>query len=212
MLTENVGDKSDLYIIAVSDSAIAEVAQLVRVDKKLIVHTAGSVEKDILLPCSKNYGVLYPLQSLRKEMDYLPEIPFLVDGNTADNAALIEDLAKSISSYVQSAGDTQRLMSHTAAVIVSNFTNHLYTLAEDFCIKENLDFKMFMPLIHEVAERVQTNSPGSVQTGPAIRNDTSTINKHISLLSQYPLQRSVYRFLTDSIRHWHDGGDSINYE
>jgi predicted short-subunit dehydrogenase-like oxidoreductase (DUF2520 family) len=202
-LTNEINGGADIYVIAVADSAIHEVANGLYLDKKLVVHTAGSIEKNVLLSCSKNYGVLYPLQSLRKEMDHLPEIPFLIDGNTADNCTLIADLARTISPHVQFADDKQRLMTHVAAVMVGNFTNHLYVLAEEFCKKEHTSFQMLLPLIGEVVNRLHTYSPEQLQTGPAIRNDTLTIEKHISLLKSHPLQQSVYRFLTDSIRHWY---------
>lgn len=194
--------EADLYLIAVSDNAISHIASWLELDKKLVVHTAGSVEAGILSACSKNYGVLYPLQSLRKEMDHVPEIPFLVEGNTEDNSALIYDFARSISTRVQFANDQQRLMIHIAAIMVSNFTNHLYMLAEDFCNKENLDFKMLLPLITETSNRLNKFSPTEMQTGPAIRNDTNTIEKHIELLEPYSFHQSIYRILTVSIQEW----------
>lgn len=192
---------ADIYIIAVTDDAIPEIAAWLRVDKKLVVHTAGSVDCAILAPCSKNYGVLYPLQSLRKEMDQLPEIPFLVDGNTGDNGALVFDLATTFSAQVIFAGDQQRMMTHIAAVMVSNFTNHLYAEAEHFCKMEKIDFKILLPLIEQIAARLHEYSPSEVQTGPAIRNDTTTIEKHLSLLRVYPVQQSLYKFITESIQH-----------
>jgi predicted short-subunit dehydrogenase-like oxidoreductase (DUF2520 family) len=194
--------ESDLYVIAVSDNAISNIVAWLRLNKKLVVHTAGSVDGSILSTCSKNYGVLYPLQSLRKEMDQIPEIPFLVEGNTGDNGALIYDFASSISKHVQFANGQQRLMIHIAAIMVSNFTNHLYMLAEDFCNKENIDFKMLLPLISETVDRLNTFSPSEVQTGPAVRSDTITIQKHFQLLDSYPFHQSIYRFLTESIQDW----------
>src|ERR1035437_2144026 len=76
---------ADLYIIAVSDNAIAEVAQKLDLKQKTIVHTAGSVPKSVLKEVSNSYGVIWPLQTLRKEMDQkIPEIPLIVDGNNEE--------------------------------------------------------------------------------------------------------------------------------
>jgi predicted short-subunit dehydrogenase-like oxidoreductase (DUF2520 family) len=194
--------EADLYIIAVSDNAISDIVSWLHLNKKLVVHTAGSVDAGILSTCSKNYGVLYPLQSLRKEMGQIPEIPFLIEGNTGDNGALIYDFAGSISKHVQFANGQQRLMIHIAAIMVSNFTNHLYMLAEDFCNKEHIDFKMLLPLISETAGRLNKFSPSEVQTGPAVRDDTNTIQKHMQLLDAYPFHQSIYHFLTDRIQEW----------
>ena len=192
---------ADLYVIAVSDNAIGSITSWLRVERKLLVHTAASVDKEILSSSSKNYGVLYPLQSLRKELASLPEIPFLVDGNTEDSGALIFDFAKSVSGNVQFANDHQRRMTHIAAIMVSNFTNHLYTVAEDLCKKENIRFGLLLPLITEVANRIKDHSPAKLQTGPAIRNDTNTIRNHISLLERFPRHQAIYECLTTSIQH-----------
>ena len=191
--------EGDLYILAVSDNAIGQVASWLSVDKRLVVHTAGSVGSEILSGCSTNYGVLYPLQSLRKEMEELPQIPFLVEGNTKDVGAVIYDFASTMSANVKFATAHERLITHIAAIIVSNFTNHLYVVSEDFCNREHIDFNLLQPLIRETVMRLEKFSPTQMQTGPASRNDTETITKHLRLLDRYPLQRSLYEFLTESI-------------
>lgn len=194
-----IDKQADIYMFAVNDSALYDLNKTIQLGNKLILHTAGSVPKDVLKDVSRNYGVLYPLQSLRKEMEYPHDIPFLVDGNTEETITLIEDFAKSFSASVSTATDEERLKLHVAAVIVSNFTNHLYALAEEFCKKEKVDFKLLVPLIKETAERVATHSPADVQTGPAARNDIFTLDKHLRLLSDYPKLKYIYLKLTDSI-------------
>lgn len=194
---------ADIYILAVSDHALPETAGWLKLEKKLVVHTAGSVSKNVLAPVSKNFGVLYPLQSLRKEMEKIPEIPLLIDGNTEDNITLIHDFAAGISSHLQNADDQQRELLHVAAVFVSNFTNHLYTMAADFCKKESLDFKLLMPLIKEVANRISDHSPQEVQTGPAVRADNVTIDKHLSKLEKYPSMKELYKQFSESIARYY---------
>jgi predicted short-subunit dehydrogenase-like oxidoreductase (DUF2520 family) len=97
------------------------------------------------------------------------------------------------------ARDEERLKLHTAAVIVSNFTNHLYSLAEEFCSNEKVEFNMLKPLIIETAQRIMHESPSKVQTGPAVRKDIQTLDKHLRLLTNYPKLRTTYLRLTDSI-------------
>ncbi len=191
--------EAQLYLVAVADTALHDMDTSINLGNKLILHTAGSVSKDVLKNVSVNYGVLYPLQSLRKEMEYANDIPLLIDGNTEETLTLIEDFAKTISSNVNKANDEQRLKLHVAAVVVSNFTNHLYKLAEDFCKKENVDFTLLAPLIKETAERIQHASPAAVQTGPAVRNDIFTIEKHLRIMADHPQLKYIYIKLTDSI-------------
>ena len=195
-----LNQQADIYLLAVADNAIDEISSWLKLEKKLIVHTAGSVSMHALKNISRNYGVLYPLQSLRKEMNELPAIPFLVDGNTEDNIALIMDFAQTISTQVAIANDEQRLKIHVAAVVVSNFTNHLYALAAEYCSKENVPFNMMLPLIKEVANRLNYFPPQQMQTGPAVRNDVATIEKQIGLLKNYKELKEIYSLFTKSIQ------------
>lgn len=197
-----INKKADFYLIAVPDEAIQQIVSELKLPaKKVVAHTAASVTKDILKPVAEHYGVFYPLQSLRKEMKTLPEVPVFFDGNDNISKKFLEDLAHSIAQEkVAAAGDDARMRLHVAAVIVSNFTNHLYTLAEEYCRKEGLDFRQLLPLIEETALRVKTISPKQAQTGPAIRHDKETIQKHIELLKTHPQLKNIYILLTESIQ------------
>jgi len=190
---------ADLYLVAITDGVLFDLNRSFSLGNKLIVHTAGSVSKEVLKDISTNYGILYPFQSLRKEMEAIPEIPLLVDGNTEEATILIEDFAKTLSPLVKRTTDEERLRLHVAGVVVNNFTNHLYMMAEDFCTKENLDFKLLLPLIQETTQRLTMYSPKDVQTGPARRNDVFTLDKHLRILSEHPKLKYLYLKLTDSI-------------
>lgn len=192
---------ADVYLIAVADDAIPEVARHVHVPGKIVVHTAASVKMDVLKSMSDHYGVFYPLQSLRKDNHDLPEVPVFIDAIDDFTRKKLEELARSVSKeLVEIADDDKRLKMHIAAVIVSNFTNHLYQLAEEYCRKEGIDFKLLYPLIDETARRVKTISPSKTQTGPAIRNDEPTIQQHLLLLEKYPPLRKIYELMTESIK------------
>ncbi|MGF2413865.1 MAG: DUF2520 domain-containing protein, partial [Ferruginibacter sp.] len=71
--------------------------------------------------------------------------------------------------------------------------------AEEFCAKENVDFKLLLPLIQETTRRLQHYAPKDVQTGPAKRNDVFTLDKHLRILSGHPKLKYIYLKLTDSI-------------
>ena len=57
-----------------------------------------------------------------------------------------------------------------------------------------------IPLLVETVTRMQDHSPAELQTGPAIRNDVSTIEKHKELLMEYRDLLEVYEFFTERIR------------
>jgi predicted short-subunit dehydrogenase-like oxidoreductase (DUF2520 family) len=194
-----IDETADIYLIAVSDKVIQEVVNYIPKNNKLILHTAGSVSINVLKNITNQFGVLYPLQSLRKEIDAIPEIPFLVDGNNQEVVEMIMQIGKKISNQVAFANDEMRLKLHLSAVIVNNFTNHLYTIAADFCKREQLEFELLKPLIFETANRLISVHPNEVQTGPAIRNDATTIEQHEKLLANYPELKELYIYFTKQI-------------
>lgn len=195
-----VNRTADLYILAVSDIAIEEVFQELQLSDKTVVHTAASVPMNVLKGKSEHYGVLYPLQSLKKEVRHLPDIPMIIDASDQQTMNLLDVLAHSLSENVLVAGDELRVKLHLAAVMVNNFTNHLYALVEKYCQNEGLDFHLLLPLIKETALRLDEISPSQTQTGPAIRADKATIEKHLALLQSYPQLEKLYKLFTESLQ------------
>jgi predicted short-subunit dehydrogenase-like oxidoreductase (DUF2520 family) len=196
-----INRNADIYILAVSDIAIEEIIKELRWPDKTIVHTAASVSKNILKGAASHYGVLYPLQSLKKETAYLPDIPVIIDASDLSTLKQLEVLALSISDNVVEAGDDQRLKLHLAAVLCNNFVNHLYALTENYCKQEGLDFHLLLPLIKETAARIESLPPSQSQTGPALRNDRTTIEKHLQLLDKHPQLKAIYELFSESIYH-----------
>lgn len=194
-LTKN----ADVYIIAVSDKAVKNLVDQLSLPGALVLHTTASLTKNILADVSDRFGVLYPLQSLRKMMDERTPIPFLVDGNTDTVTKEIQRLAYSISSTVVVADDETRVKLHVAAVFACNFTNYMYVQSAAFCEKENLDFSLLQPLIEETATRLKDHHPSKVFTGPAVRGDVATLEKHLSLLESYPELAELYKSLSNRI-------------
>ena len=195
-----ITQQAELYIIAIADSALAGNDIHLKLTNQLVVHTAGAVSMDVLKNISSSYGVLYPYQTLRKEIEHLPAIPFLIDGNTAKVKEQLLHIAGSISSNVGIAGDAARIKYHLCAVIANNFSNYLYTLTEAYCRKNDLDFNNLLPLIDETAGRLHHSAPAAVQTGPAIRKDSTTINKHLQLLRDDSALQKWYQLFSDEIQ------------
>lgn len=191
---------AELYLIAASDTAITGLAQTLRLQNALVAHTAGSLPKNILTDVSSRYGVLYPLQSIRKEVEP-SEIPLLIDGNTQDVIEKLETLAQTITTTVSRTTDQDRLFFHIGGVVVNNFPNYLYALTELYLQDKGLDWRMLLPLMTEMVARLYTESPTQMQTGPAIRGDEATLDKHKKLLEGYPELQGFYERFSVEIRH-----------
>lgn len=196
---DGITNEGDVYIVAISDKGLYELDRHLQLNGQVVVHTAGSVPKAVLKNVSSRYGVLYPLQSLRGEMPLITGIPLLIDASDEATMEKIRYVAGCISGRIALATDAQRMKTHVAAVFVNNFVNHLYAVAEDFCIKEGIAFSLLLPLAEETAMRLEKVSPQQVLTGPAVRNDQVTISGHLELLKAYPYARALYTELTASI-------------
>jgi predicted short-subunit dehydrogenase-like oxidoreductase (DUF2520 family) len=196
---EETDRNADLYLAALSDQALEELGTILTLPGRLVVHTAGSVAASVLKPVSARSGVLYPLQSLRAAIRPYPEIPLLIDANQPEDLPAIEAFARTLSPQVERAGDDTRLKLHLSAILVNNFTNYLYILADRFCQREGMDFSLLLPLIRETAGRLGRYPPEEMQTGPAIRGDRATIEKHLKLLSNYQDIKELYELFTIKI-------------
>jgi predicted short-subunit dehydrogenase-like oxidoreductase (DUF2520 family) len=200
---EAIGRDADLYVSALSDAATLRLPTTLRLLRGVLVHTAGALPVETLEPCAINVGVLYPLQSLRKQkIDYEP-FPLLTQANNSDALALVNDFAESLSPVVKSTNNAERLQLHVAAVIANNFSNHLFALAEQYCLQHQLSFDLLKPLIVETATRVVDHAPSQMQTGPAMRGDLVTIATHLNLLGKTPALAQLYATLSASIAGMH---------
>jgi len=200
---EAVDVYADLYLISVKDDAISDIAAKLKDVKGLVVHTSGSTDISVLNACSR-YGVLYPLQtfSIAKALDF-SQVPLCVEAVNTFELKCLKDLARELSTNVYESNSEQRRSLHLAAVFASNFSNHLYHLSNLILNEQGLDFDMLKPLIMETAAKVQQEIPLSVQTGPAVRQDEQTIQRHMAMLQSKPQLSEIYKILSDSIKKTH---------
>jgi predicted short-subunit dehydrogenase-like oxidoreductase (DUF2520 family) len=194
---------ADLWLISVTDNAIEQIASGLPPFKGIVAHTAGSIPIDVLSGFP-NYGVFYPFQTLSKErnVDY-NDVPFLIEGNNEETTRRLLKLAGVLSAKVSKADSSVRATLHIAAVLSCNFVNHLYTLSADLLEKHGLSFDYLTPLIKETTQKVLYLSPREAQTGPAIRNDTEVMAKHLERLSGNPSVQKIYELMSNEILQDH---------
>lgn len=193
-------DPADVYIIAVSDNAIAEVASTIAIENQLVVHTSGTVALTAI-PIVNRRGVFYPLQTFTKNKAvHFKTIPICLEAENETDLHTLNQIANSISDAVYTINSDQRKALHVAAVFVNNFVNHLYQIGNEICDNNQLPFDILKPLIQETANKIVTLSPKEAQTGPAKRNDNTTIEAHEQFLNDEN-QATIYKLLTQSIQN-----------
>jgi predicted short-subunit dehydrogenase-like oxidoreductase (DUF2520 family) len=189
----------DLFIIAVSDDAIAAVSSQIPFANMLVAHTSGGVAMGVL-DSKHRKAVFYPLQTFTKNKPIVfSEIPICLETQHQSDYQILETVAISISQKVFSINSEQRKALHVSAVFVNNFVNHLYQIGNEICIENNIDFEILKPLILETSKKIETLSPKQAQTGPAKRNDNTTIESHLAFLNNEN-QKEIYKILTQSIQ------------
>lgn len=197
---EDIDPNADLYLIAVSDNHIQEiVSHLNSQIKGIVVHTSGATPLSVLERFKKT-GVLYPVQSIHKEVSFdTLSVPFAIEGNTIESQKQLLNFASKLTQNTFICDSSQRLAIHVAAVFVNNFSNTLYTIAADILANNKLNFDVLQPLLMKTAENARGINQSSIQTGPAIRNDIKTIDKHLDFLRDTRDLAEIYQIMTNYI-------------
>jgi predicted short-subunit dehydrogenase-like oxidoreductase (DUF2520 family) len=192
--------EADFFILCVPDRAVSQVAGQLRDRKGIWLHTAGALSMDVFHGITDDYGVLYPLQSLSRVREInLGNTPFLIEGSSPGVLDKIRELANSISDKVEESNSLERLKVHLAAVFANNFSNHMVHVAMRILEQSGLDPALLEPLLEETFLKLRELDPGAAQTGPAVRGDNETMNKHIELLKGHPEWEKLYTFISREI-------------
>ncbi|MBN2273930.1 MAG: DUF2520 domain-containing protein [Bacteroidales bacterium] len=193
-------NKVDIIIIAIPDAEIKAVIAQIDFGNSLAVHTAGAMPLDVFKEKTCRFGVLYPLMTFtrNKAVDF-NKVPVLVEANSPENTDKLVKFARQLSGKVHIMDSKQRKIIHLSAVFASNFSNHMYTLADTLLAREAISFDLLKPLITETAGKISTIPPLSAQTGPAIRDDKITMEEHLQMLKEETDIAEIYRQISKSI-------------
>jgi len=194
--------KARIFIIAVSDQAISEVADAVILpENSILLHTSGSMPLEILEYSSASYtGIFYPLQTFTKNsaLDFA-DVSLLLESEDAETLRILKKLASSLSSPHYTVKSKDRKAVHVAAVFASNFTNHLIGIAEEIMHRQGLEMEMLKPLIIEQISKCLQVGAKAAQTGPAIREDYPTLEAHHQFLTYNEQLAEIYRLMSQDI-------------
>jgi predicted short-subunit dehydrogenase-like oxidoreductase (DUF2520 family) len=193
--------EADLYLISVSDNAVAELAKGLQVAEGAVVaHTAGCCPLESLAP-HQHRAVFYPFQtfSVGRKVDFGKGYIF-VEGATDHALQVVERAAYCLTTKVLPANSARRAVIHLSGVFACNFANAMYANAAEILAKENLPFDIVAPVIEETAKKaIEVGNPALSQTGPARRGDTQTLLRHRSMLAEEPHTQDIYDKISEDI-------------
>lgn len=205
-VADEILDDCNAVLISVTDSAIPQIAHKIKSTNGVpVFHTSGTQPMSVLEDISENHGVIYPLQTFSMTRDVnLEQVPFFLEASTKSAMQTARFLTELLSTDIHEIDSRQRMQLHLAAIIVSNFPNVLYSIADEFLTTNNMSLEWLHPLMIETAEKAISAKPAEVQTGPARRGDIQILEKHLELLKENPEIAAIYKLLSDEIlRRYH---------
>ncbi len=190
----------DAVLLCVRDQQIAPLAREIQHITKThipIAHTAGSVDIEALSGFTRR-GVVYPLQTFSAGVAInWGEFPVFWEGDELFFDVTVALVGTAEKAYY--ADSSERLRLHIGAVFVANFTNSMADIAHKI-VSPKWDWRVYLPLLKAVVEKLHVLSPEEAQTGPARRGDEETIQKHLSYLRAHwqalaPLYEKLSRYI-----------------
>lgn len=198
-----------ILLLCVPDTLLAPVAaQWREVGAKSLVHFSGAfgtVELRERFRDEVSVAGLHPLLSVSTgEMEVADArgVTFGLSGQgEARNAAL--EIADWLGGYVVDVDEESRAAWHLAATIASNGVYALLSIATQVAANAGITgFDVERGLAHLAAQSAQSASVhGAVEgaTGPVVRGDAPTIERHLRVLQHMPDARALYVELTRAL-------------
>lgn len=187
-----VGD-TDLVVLCVPDRAIAEVARAVE-PGPWVAHTSGACRLEALDPHERRFS-LHPLQTFALEHgpEQLDGAWAAVSGETEEALAAARALADLLGVTPFELEDDERALYHAAAHFASSFLVTLHDVAAELIEAAGGPPEALEPLMGRTIEN------GFRHTGPLVRGDWETIERHAeAIAARRPDLLVLYRALADA--------------
>jgi predicted short-subunit dehydrogenase-like oxidoreductase (DUF2520 family) len=223
---EEAAAASEVVILAVSDSAIEEVAlDLARggsmQDGSMLVHCSGALTSELLFPVKVNASVsvasFHPLQTfptLESAMTSLPGSHCFLEG---DDRALemLEVFGAALGTQCVRIETDAKVLYHAGAVLACNYLCSLIDAAlganEAAGIGRGTAMMALRPLIETTLSNIVNLGPAAALTGPIQRGDAQTVDLHMRTLEDAaPNLARLYQALGESTLSLAEGKASFN--
>ena len=172
-----------VILLLVSDPAIEALAS--RYPGRTCVHFSGSFT-------SADVHGMHPLMSFGRELYSRPEyerIPFVVE-----DPALFRGLFPGLPNPCYGIRREDKARYHALCAMAGNFTGFLWaTLFQEFPATLGIPAEAAIPYLEQVSRNIVADPthPENFLTGPIVRNDAQTVEKHLAALAGDPY-RAVY--------------------
>ena len=199
---------SDLYIIALKDEHILASINQFDLKNKLIVHTSGTFDTQLLNKITSRVGCFYPMQTLTKNEEIVFEnTAVFIEANLEEDIQLLKKITNQLNCTPFQVNQLQRQQLHIAAIATNNFTYHLFSCIQEYCNSNNLPYSSLGPLLSQTIKMIDKENPFMYQTGPAKRGENEIIEKHMDLLKSEEFLADIYSLFTTQIKKKHQNNE-----
>ena len=198
---QKINTTANLYLIAVADNAVEEILVNISGVNGILINTSGSMNISDMKNKSANYGIMWPMISVTKDMKPENDFIMVIEASDSSTENKLKELSSLFTEKVYSLSYEQRKALHLSAVFSNNFTNHLISIAQQLLEKNDIDPSVLQPMLENMIERLKNSPAKELQSGPALRDDTIVMQNHLQMLKDHPDLQSIYKSLSKSIRN-----------
>jgi len=171
---------------------------------KLVLHCSGLLSSEALKPLQKKGALTasaHPVQSFthkRTPPEHFRDIYFSLEGES-EALALAQNIIHKLGgrSFIIQAKD--KALYHAACSTASNFLVVLLDMASSLLhstgLREEEAFQILLPLVKGTLHNVKKFNTRASLTGPVIRGDRETVQKHLEALKKNRLYHETYKQL-----------------
>ena len=206
----NASLDADILWLCVPDRSIAKVARELAEKKKswkgtVVLHSSGALPSDELSPLRKlgaTVASLHPLMTFVPGIDQsFVGVPFAVEGDASavrQSRAIVYALGGEIFAIPKSG----KAAYHAWASFTSPLLLSLLVTSEQVARLAGIPSKQarrrMLPIVLQTIENYVNQGSANAFSGPILRGDTATIERHLHVLKRSPQAREVYRALANA--------------
>jgi predicted short-subunit dehydrogenase-like oxidoreductase (DUF2520 family) len=219
---------AEIVFIAVPDDAIVPVVSelatwLVATNEmKFLYHTSGTLTSAVF-DSLRNYQIavasVHPIQTFPGSVDDWKRFENCYFGIEGDKTAieLFDTIFKKLGSKSITIPREFKSHYHLACTIASNFLVALMTPVTALFQKGNFSeqqvFEILSPLITTTLANLKNDGSEAALSGPILRGDTSTIERHLQILSkELPSYVSLYQFMAKILLEFNTVKENLTKE
>ena len=205
-IPQNESEIGDLILITTPDSEISEVSKKlskIGIDwsKRYVVHCSGSFPASVLDALAEKKALtasMHPIQTFQKEdsSGRLKNIYISLQGDEKLVQGL-KNIVDDLNSTPLILDEIQKQAVHISAVFASNYLVALLNTSDRILKENGVDdgVQILKPLILQTIQNIFEKGTELSLTGPVSRGDHSTVQDHLSRLSEDQKSRELYKIL-----------------